>query len=604
MPTSRQRKAEAADPTTVHARAIVDGRIIAGELVRHAAERHLRDLVDGPKRGLVWRPDRAAHAINFFPAVLQITAGAYEGRPFHLLPWHLFCAGNLFGWLRADGKRRFREGWLETGKGQAKSPFMAAIGLYLMGFLDIARAEIYAIAWDKNQANVLFRDAVAMCRAPIPGHEDEEVPPTLETRGDIVIRGTHDNAWKIEHLASSSKFQSLANSGTISGPRPIGVLADEVHEFKDAGLIETWKRAIEKMPGDALMLLGTNTPSSAQLVGTAYSERFQKVVRGEFQDDSLFAYIARVDKDDDPFNDESCWIKALPALGITYPIENIRQQVNSARLLTSTQMSVKRLSFGIAVGSIEFWIAEEAWAAVQGRFDIAELKGRPCWLSLDLSQKNDLTALTVVWIGADGCLYAKTWYWTTKDGLAERTIADQAPYEAWVQDGYITAVPGSVIDKSFVAARVAEIVAEHDVQFLAFDPAGMADFMKACEQIGFPVWRYLGPGEPEGIGLKLVAHAQGTRVLFEDKQLCMPRSIEHLEDKILEGMIVIEESPVTYSCAANALVVSDGQNNRAFDKRRSRGRIDGLVTIAMGVGAAEMATPRKAQSFWEALPPA
>jgi hypothetical protein len=27
--------------------------------------------------------------------------------------------------------------------------------------------------------------------------------------------------------------------------------------------------------------------------------------------------------------------------------------------------------------------------------------------------------------------------------------------------------------------------------------------------------------------------------------------------------------------------------NRCFDKKRSRGRIDGLVTIAMGVGAAD-----------------
>ena len=33
------------------------------------------------------------------------------------------------------------------------------------------------------------------------------------------------------------------------------------------------------------------------------------------------------------------------------------------------------------------------------------------------------------------------------------------------------------------------------------------------------------------------------------------------------------------------MIDSDGQGNRCFDKRRSRGRIDGLVTIAMGTGA-------------------
>ncbi|MCY1555345.1 hypothetical protein D9M68_920010 [compost metagenome] len=66
----------------------------------------------------------------------------------------------------------------------------------------------------------------------------------------------------------------------------------------------------------------------------------------------------------------------------------------------------------------------------------------------------------------------------------------------------------------------------------------------------------------------------------------MPRSIERLEDRILEKSITIDASPVTYSCAANAHVISDGQENRAFDKERSRGRIDGMVTIAMAVGAA------------------
>jgi phage terminase large subunit-like protein len=247
---------------------------------------------------------------------------------------------------------------------------------------------------------------------------------------------------------------------------------------------------------------------------------------------------------------------------------------------------VKRIYFGIPIGSTEFWIAEEAWAAVQGDVDPEELKGCKCWLSLDLSQKNDLTALTAAWIDDDDHLWAKTWYWTTRDGLADRARADAAPYELWVEQGHLIAVPGAVIDKTFVAAEVAKLVAEHDVQYLCFDPAGIGDFMLACEQVGLPVWKWEGPDEPEGQGLKLVSHAQGTRIIFEDKQLCMPRSIERLEDSILTRGITIEASPVTYSCAANAHLVSDGMKNRAFDKKRSRGRIDGLVTIAMAVGAA------------------
>lgn len=583
------------DLTSRWASDVVSGKIVSGELACYAAERHLRDLKDGPKRGLVWRPEAAQHAIDFYPAVLTVTAGAKAGKKFDLLPWTLFAAGSLFGWHNASGRLRFRHGWLETGKGQAKSPFMAATGLYCVGFRGVQRAEGYAIAWDKDQANVPFKDAVAMCRATIP---DQDEGDTLEARGVVVIRGTLDNAWKIEFPETNSKFQSLANGENISGPRPCFVLADEIHEFKSGEPLETWKRAIAKMPGDALMLLGTNTPSTQQIVGTQYSDFYQKVAKGDHIDDEAFAFIARVDKRDDPFSDESCWAKALPALGITFPIENIRGEVNTARVLLSTAMSVKRLYFGIPVGSTEFWIQEEAWAAVQGTVDVPALKGCKCWLSLDLSQKNDLTALTAVWVDANGHLWAKTWYWTTKAGLAERALKDNAPYTQWVEAGYITAVPGAIIDKEFVAAEVAKLVAEHDVQFLAFDPAGIADFIAACDEIGLPVWKWEGPDKPDGDGLKLVSHAQGTRVKFEDKQLCMPRSVERLEDRVLTKVITIEDSPVTYMCAANAAVIEDAQKNRAFDKKKSRGRIDGLVTIAMAAGAATM-NEADGRSVWD-----
>lgn len=333
---------------------------------------------------------------------------------------------------------------------------------------------------------------------------------------------------------------------------------------------------------------GDQYPGPTQIVGTSHSEFYQKVAKGEIVDDEAFAFIARVDKKDDPFNDEKCWAKSLPALGITFPIENIRGEVNTARVLLSTALSVKRLYFGIPIGSTEFWIAEEAWAAVQGKVDPAAQKGRKCWLALDLSKKNDLTALSAAWED-DKTLAVKTWYWTTKDGLADRARADQAPYDIWVEQGHLAAVPGAVIDYTFVATEVKQLCAEHDVQFLAFDVAFIGDFIAACEEIGFPVWRWQGPDKPQGIGLKLVAHAQGKRIVFEDKQLCMPRSIVMLEDRILAETIIIDASPVTYSCAANAHLDSDGQGNRAFDKKRSRGRIDGLVTIAMAVGAASAA---------------
>lgn len=584
MPTrSLGRRASPADPTTAWAQAAVRGDFVVGEFVRHAAERHLRDLRD--LRGYYWRPELAQRALDFFPSVFTITDGPAAGKPFHLLPYQVFCVGSLMGWVNADARWRFRSGFVETGKGQAKSPMMGGLGLYAMGWCGFARSQVYSIAANKQTAFVLFKDAVAMCRAQVPGYDEHE---TLEELGHVVIRGEGDNAWKIEHPDTQSFFLPLAGGEQQSGPRPRMVLADEIHEFTTDHQIETWKRAITKVAGSAMMLLGTNTPATSQIVGSSYSDTAIAVAKGEVKDDTQFAFVARTDKADREtvFDNEACWAKSLPALGITYPIANIREEVQTARTRISTASSVKRLYFGIPLGAADFWIDEESWAAVLGDVDEAELRDCPCWLSLDLSKKNDLTALTATWLLPDGQLRSKTWYWTTKAGLPDRAVADHAPYEEWVEAGLLHAVGGATIDYTFVAEQVKQLCSDHDVQELVFDPAKMADFETACDDIGFPAWRYQGPDKPEGEGLKMVPHMQGKRVMFEDRQYCMPRSIEKLEDAILNRTIVIDNSPVTYSCAANAAVDEDGMKNRCFDKKRSRGRIDGLVTIAMGAGAA------------------
>jgi len=268
------------DPATRYACNALDGKFVTGEFVKEACRRHLRDLDGASARGLSFDAARADHVCGFFPAMLTVTEGAAAGRPFHLLRWQEFVAGSLHGWRRADGLRRFRMAWMETGKGQAKSPFMAGTGIYMMGYDGKQRAECYAIAGDKDQAKVVFLDAVAMCRANMPDVEEGEFE-SLESSGDVVIRGTGDLAWMIEHPETSSKFLPIASADSISGPRPYLVVADEIHEFKSAHALTTWKAAIDKMSGDPLMMLGTNTPAINQIVGTEYSDLFQRVVTGQ-----------------------------------------------------------------------------------------------------------------------------------------------------------------------------------------------------------------------------------------------------------------------------------------------------------------------------------
>jgi hypothetical protein len=98
---------------------------------------------------------------------------------------------------------------------------MAGLGLYAMGWCGFERAQVYSIAANKQTANVLFKDATAMCRAPIPDYDDGETPRGAWRRRHP-RRG--DNAHKIEHPATGSFFLPLAGGEQQSGPRPRMVL--------------------------------------------------------------------------------------------------------------------------------------------------------------------------------------------------------------------------------------------------------------------------------------------------------------------------------------------------------------------------------------------
>ncbi|HEY2534814.1 MAG TPA: terminase TerL endonuclease subunit [Xanthobacteraceae bacterium] len=61
-------------------------------------------------------------------------------------------------------------------------------------------------------------------------------------------------------------------------------------------------------------------------------------------------------------------------------------------------------------------------------------------------------------------------------------------------------------------------------------------------------------------------------------------ALRHLE--LLEGQLAHGEHPVLGMCVANTTVVINDAGARKPSKKRSTRRIDGLVTLAMAIGAA------------------
>lgn len=130
------------DATTSYTLRVASGEVVAGPWVRLAAARHLNDLEKGPARGLVWRPEKAAHAIQFIEC-LRHYQGATAGKLFILSDWQRFLVGSLFGWYTVEEQRRFRIGYVEIAKGNGKTPLGAAIALYGLVADGEAGAEVY-----------------------------------------------------------------------------------------------------------------------------------------------------------------------------------------------------------------------------------------------------------------------------------------------------------------------------------------------------------------------------------------------------------------------------------------------------------------------------
>ena len=555
MARRRLVKTTSRDPVTRYARAVVNGKIIAGPHVRDACRRHLRDLDEAPARGFFLDLEKVERAIGFYRDVLRLNGGEYEGRAYELLDWQAFVVGSVFGWVDAEGFRRFRLAYVETAKGSGKSPLAAGVGLYGLVADGEPRAEVYAAATKKDQAMILFRDAVAM----------RDLSPELSRR--LVKSGVGENAWNMAYHATGSFFRPISADDGQSGPRPHISLLDEIHEHKTGYVVEMLK-AGQKSRRQPLLFGITNSGTDKRTVCWDYHDYGAKVAAGQIADDSFFAYVCALDETDDPFKDESCWIKANPSIQHGLPgIKYLREQVTQARGMPGKESIVRRLNFCQWVEAEAPWIGGDVWfdAAPEPEFDAASLYGRRCWGGLDLSSTQDLTALVLLFepTEADPHWRLRPWFWLPGDGLHDKADKDRVPYIAWRDAGFLTALPGRAIDKLAVLHKLAQIVSLYDVQEIAYDEWRIADLLMLIQQ--------------EGLAMPaLVPFRQGFK--------SMAPAVDEFERLLLGRQVRHDGNPVMTWNAANAVVVSDPAGNRKVAKERATGRVDGIVAAVMAAG--------------------
>lgn len=556
------------DPTTQYARDVVDGRIVAGPHVRDACRRHLNDLKNAPRTGLKWDLESATRAIEFFPKVLTVEIerddedgeAVSESVPFHLDPSQKFIVGSLFGWKNKNGLRRFRRAYIEQGKGNGKSPLAAGIGHYMLVATGKLRAEVYSAATDKDQAAILFRDAVEMWRRS-PGLSRALLP------------SGQNPVWQLTYMDKASFFKPISSEKKgKSGIRPYCALIDEVHEHPDNSVIEML-RAGTKGNRQALIFEITNSGTSLHSVCWQEHEYSCKVAAGDVVNESWFSYVCALDKDDDPFEDESCWVKANPLLGVSIYPDFIREQVQEAKGMPSKESLVRRLHFCQWTEGSEGWITRDVWQRCEADIRVSDYFGEPCWVGLDLSYTQDLTALALVFQPKPRHFDCFVYFWKPREGVQKAVRSDGFDYELAAKEGDLELTDGKVIKLPPVANKLSWVASNFDLQALVYDNYRHRELADDLADMG--------------IELPMCEHPQGFR-RAGDNPLWMPSSFQETENAAIERRLTVCRSGLMRFNVSSAVVREDpaGTGNRIFDKRRSTGRIDGLVAMAMGIGAA------------------
>lgn len=575
------------DPTTEYARRVVSGDIVAGPHVRGACRRHLDDLENGAGRGLVWEPDEAGKFFRFCEKVLRLSEGQFEGQPFKLHPSQQFICGSIFGWkVKATGLRRFRRAYIEQGKGNGKSPMVGAIGLYGLTSDGEAGAQIYSAGATKEQAGILFRDAVNM--------RDQSPRLRAKTR----TSGGPGREFNLAYPSSKSFFRPVSRETkkTGSGPRPHFALCDEVHEHPDGGVIEILERGF-KFRRQPLLVMITNSGSDRHSICWQERKHAVSVAHGDLQDDTTFSYVCAMDEGDDPFVDPSCWIKANPLLGVTITEEYLALQVKQARDIPAKANGIRRLHFCEWTDAAAAWIAREAWISIEDpTLNIEDFAGRRCFAGLDLSAKADLTAKALVFEDGedeDGQpkFAAFVHGYTPEETLRARAEKDDAPYDLWVEAGFLTATPGKKTRLDYVARDLLDDLDAFDLDFVAYDNFLIADFEGILGDMG--------------LSLPIVDHPQGwskrkrTTPDGQEITLWMPGSIDDLETLILEKRIRVHVNPALRSAVDAATFDRSPADLRRFTKQKADRRIDMAVALAMAVGAALARNDGVPPSPWE-----
>ncbi|WP_336803879.1 terminase large subunit [Erwinia aphidicola] len=433
--------------------------------------------------------------------------------------------------------------FLSIARKNGKTGLIAGILLaHLVGPEAVQNTQIVSGAMSREQAGIVFSLAVKMIN----------LNPALQSIVHIIPSGK-----RLIGLPCNVEFRALAAEGkTTHGLSPVLAILDEVGQVvgPQSDFIDAIVTAQGAHETPLLLAISTQAANDADLFSIWLDDAKNS------KDPHIVSHVYEAPKEAD-LSDPESWRAANPALGTFRSLKDMQRMAEQAARMPSFENTFRNLNLNQRVSTISPFISRNVWESC-GKEPVNT--PRKWFAGLDLSARNDLTALIIAGEAEDGIWDVFPFFWTPGKTVVDRAKTDRAPYDVWVKQSLLRTTPGASVDYEFVVNDVAEILSDFDITSMAFDRWRIEQFKKEAENIG--------------LTLPLMEFGQG----FKD----MGPAVDTLESLMLNGRIRHGMHPVLTMCAVNAVVVKDAAGNRKLDKSKATGRIDGMVALTMSVGAA------------------
>lgn len=544
---------------------VLYGVIPACKYLKLACQRHLDDLEHGHERGLYFDPEAGQHFIDF-AHLLKHSKGEWAGQYIVLEPWQQFKFWVIFGWMNADGSRRFNIAYNEEARKNGKSTEAAIIGNFGITMDNEGGAEVYSVATKEEQAMITLAEGQRMARSS--GYFGGIAKVHIKS---ISVEDTN-SSWK--PLGKNSKSQD--------GLHVHMALIDEYHEHPDRSMYDVIDSGMgaRRQP---LMYIITTAGFNTQSVCYKEREYAIRILEGVDVDDTYFAVIYTLDRDEstnellDDWQDPTVWVKANPNYGVSLYKKDMIRMCNKAvnDLSATNNFLTKRMNIW-TTQTVKFFNMD-AWDACNGKVKLEDLKTKKCYIAVDMNSKDDIGTVTAIFPWDDGQFVQYTKYYCPREGAAQRSRRDRVPYLAWAEQGYLTLTEGNRTDYSVIKHDIEEMWRMFDVDKMAFDQ-----------------WNF------ESLYQQLVSDGMDPTKVIEYGQTIrnMSAPTKELAALVIDGKFIHNGDPVLRWMASNTAVYQDPNDNVRPVKNKSSEKIDGIVSTVMGLGLA-LIEPDEIPSIYE-----